>query len=184
MSDTTVTQPGIAGAVPEAPQQPAGTLTQEQFNAALAAERRKWKTDQEAATAKAQRDAEEAAKAKQGEFQSLAEQRAARIAELEATEAGKAERLTALETEIKQQTDARLKALPKEIAEMKPETDDPLIVYRWLARAEQAAAKLTGQQPPRNPGTPPGPRGGGVNPTAGAGGDTVAAKRASGDYTM
>lgn len=158
----------------------AGTFTQDQVNAMLADERRKEQAKQKEATDKARRETEEANKAKQGEFQSLAEQRAARITELEAAEGSKTERLTALEVEIKAQTDARLKLLPQEIRDMKPETDDPLVVYRWLTRAEQAASKLTGQKP-ANPGTPPGPRNGSGAPSSAAG-DVLAQKRSSGIY--
>lgn len=61
----------------------APTLTQAQFNAAIAEERRTWQRQADEAAAKAKREAEEAAAAEQGEFKKLAEQRDVRIKELE-----------------------------------------------------------------------------------------------------
>ncbi len=181
MADTTDTQAGNPAAEPQTTTAAPGTFTQEQINTFIANEKRQWQSAQKAAADKIKADAEAAAAAEKGEFKTLAEQRAARIAELEATDGSRQERLTALEAEIKAQSDARLKALPKEIAEMKPETDDPLIVYRWLARAEQAAVKLTGAaQPIVNRGTPPGPRNSGALAVAsnGPSNDVLAEKRA------
>lgn len=187
---TTATPSGDTEVVvtPEVPQPPAGTtFTQDQLNAAIAKEKRIWQQQQKDAADKARQAAEEEAKVKQGEFQALAEQRAARIAELEGADRAKAERLGTLEQEITTQVEARVKLLPAEIVDMKPETDDPLVLYRWLPRAEAAAKKLAETPepapPPRNPGTPPGPRGGsGIVTTTTTPTDAIAAKRASGGY--
>jgi hypothetical protein len=152
------------------------TLTQEQFNAAIAAEKRRWKAEQAQAETRAKQEAEDAARAAQGEFQALAEQRQQRITALETEHATTAERLTAYEAEMERQIKARLRALPEEIRAMAPE-GDALARYAWLEKAETAAAKLAAT---RTPGTPSGPRGtGAAGSVATNNDDLIAKKRAS-----
>lgn len=119
----------------------------------LAEEKRRNETQAE----KIKRQAEDEAKAKQGEYQALAEQRAARIAELEPV----AEQNTRLQELMERQIKDRLKNLPEEIRAMQPD-GDVLARFDWLSKAEAAAAKL---QAARSPGTPPGPKGNGAAPS-------------------
>jgi hypothetical protein len=161
------------------PASSAATLTQEQFNAALAEEKRKWKAQQDAAAAEIKRKADEAAAAEKGEFEKLATDRATRIAALEAEHTTAAEQLTKYQEEMERQIKARLRALPEEIRAMAPE-GDALMRFAWLEKAEQAAQKLAAT---RTPGTPPGPRGSGAVPAANPT-DLIAQKRASGDYAL
>lgn len=152
------------------------TLSQEQFNAALAAEKRKWKQEQETAAQRAKQEAEDAAATQRGEFERLAGERAARITALEQEQTTTTERLTAYEAEMERQIKARLKALPEEIRAMAPE-GDALARYAWLEKAEAAASKLAAS---RTPGTPSGPRGTGGTQSAAPGNqqDLIAQKRA------
>lgn len=166
-------------AQPPAPT-PAATLTQEQFNAALAEEKRKWKVQQDTAAADIKRKAEEAAALEKGEFEKLASDRAARIAALESEHGTATEQLTRYQEEMERQVKARLRNLPEEIKALDP-GGDVLTRFAWLEKAEAAAAKLVTQAAPR--GTPPGPRGNGATPMPGAA-DLIAEKRASGEYAL
>lgn len=129
---------------------------------------------EQAARTEAERQA-----AARGEFEKLATDRAARVAQLEAEQAATDERLSAYEAEMERQIGARLKRLPDEIRAMAPESDT-LARFAWLDKAEAAAQKLTAT---RTPGTPSGPRGAGAAALP-QGGDPVATKRASGDYAL
>lgn len=159
----------------------AATLTQEQFNAALAEEKRKWKAQQDAAADKARKDAEDKAAQEKGEFEKLASERGQRLTELETQHGNATAQLTLYQEEMERQITARLRALPAEIKAMAPE-GDTLVRFAWLEKAEAAAAKLAATS---TPGTPPGPRGSGAQPSvANASGDAVARKKASGDYAV
>lgn len=121
MSAAVVTEPIVVPTVtppvvePPKPEPETPTLTQSQVNALLAEERRKAgeraTKDREQAEAKAR----ESALAEQQKFQELAEQRAARITELE-SETARIETLTterdALLVEVQAMVDEDLKAAP------------------------------------------------------------------------
>jgi hypothetical protein len=156
-------------------------LTQEQFNAALAEEKRKWKQQQDAIADRARKDAEDKAAQEKGEFEKLASERGQRLAQIEAEHATANEQLTAYREEMERQIKARLRSLPEEIRAMAPEGDS-LVRFAWLEKAEAAAAKLAATT---TPGTPAGPRGSGTppSPTAGSS-DAMARKKASGDYAV
>lgn len=191
-STTESTQPTGAGAGNQpSVQQGTGTqpdtsgdrrFTQDEINAILAREKKQWRADEDTKIARARQQADDEAKAKQGEFQALADQRATKITELEAKSQGAEERLTAISEAMEKQAKARMKALPEEIRAMAPE-GDVLALYTWLEKAEAAAAKL-GTQAPRPNGTPPGPRGTGAASVVSNTADLIAQKRASGDYSM
>lgn len=170
-------QPG-SGTQPESGDR---RFSQDELNAFLAREKAKWKSDQEAKIARERQQAEDDAKAKQGEYQTLADQRATRIAELETKSQSTDERLTALSEAMEKQAKAHMKALPEEIKAMAPQ-GDVLALYDWLEKAEVAAAKLTAQL--RTPGTPAGPKGNGQATATTSTSDLIAQKRASGDYSM
>lgn len=178
------TQPPPAPQTPppaQPPAQGAATLTQEQFNAALAEEKRKWKAQQDAAADKARKDAEDKAAQEKGEFEKLASERGTRLSQIETEHTATTERLTAYEAEMERQIKARLRSLPEEIKAMAPE-GDTLARFAWLDKAEAAAAKLAATT---TPGTPSGPRGSGAQPSVtSASGDAVARKKASGDYAV
>lgn len=157
------------------------TFTQDDVNRLLAEEKRKAKADQDTKVARERQAAEDAAKLAAGEFQTVAEHRAARIAELEAKTQTTEERLTAVSEAMEKQAKARLRTLPEEIRAMAPE-GDVLALYSWLEKAEAAAAKIGQQQ--RTVGTPSGPRGSGGAPPAGGAGDLAAQKRSSTDYSL
>jgi len=189
MSDPTPQPAGIpAPAVDPATQPPvlppAATLTQEQFNAAMAEEKRKWKTQQATDAAEIARKADEVARVKAGEFESLATERATRIAALEAAQTTTAEQLTAYQAEMDRQIAARLAALPAELKALDP-GGDALSRFAWLAKAETAAAKLAPVAPRPPLGTPRGPIGNGAaTPAGGPPPDLIAQKKASGDYAL
>jgi hypothetical protein len=123
-----------------------------------------------ASEAKAKEDAERAeAKAKeQGEFEKLANDRKAKLDELEP-------KVVALETErdtlkvtLAEIAEAQLKELPKEVAEIAPaqRADDksltnPLDVLAWLPKGKALAEKLNGQTAVK--GTPKSPRANGTH---------------------
>lgn len=171
--DTTATQAGdSAEPTPGTPGTPTPRpLTQDDLNRILAAEKRKWQQQ-------AKRDADEAAAAAQGEYKTLAEQRAARIAELEQQSTDAAASLARYQAEVQQQIAARANALPEELRVLQPD-GDPLLVYRWLAKAEAAAQKLTAAA---TTGTPTGARGQRQDTTDISIADLAAAKRRSGVY--
>ncbi|RTL01216.1 MAG: hypothetical protein EKK59_03335 [Neisseriaceae bacterium] len=181
MSDPTPQPTGNSATppTPEAPASPAAatppTLTQEQVNAIIADERRKWKQQQDAIATKARQEAEEAAAASRGEFEKLASERAARIAQLETEHTTAAEQLAAYQSEMERQVKARLRALPEEIRAMAPD-GDALTRFAWLEKAEAAAAKLIAVVPTN--GTPAGPRGVGTAVAGATDTDLLAKKRA------
>lgn len=156
------------------------TLSQEQFNAALADERRKWKAQQDAAADKARKDAEDKAAQEKGEFEKLANERGQRLSQIEAEHATTAERLTAYEAEMERQITARLRSLPLEIRAMAPEGDS-LTRFAWLDKAEAAAQKLAATL---TPGTNSGPRGSAARESVNASDDAIARKKASGEYAV
>lgn len=160
----------------------AAAFSQADLNRILAQERRLWQKQQEEAATRARQQAEDEARAKQGEYQQLAEQRATRLTQMETEQQQASERLTAYQTAMEQQLKARLRALPEEIRAMDP-GGDVLQRYDWVAKAEAAAQKLAVQ---RTPGTPSGPEGTGGSQVLSNGSveSIIAQKRASGDYGM
>jgi hypothetical protein len=164
----------------EPPAQSAATLTQDQFNAALADEKRKWKQAQAAEVAEAARKAAEAEAATKGEFEKLANERAARLSQIEAEQATTAARVSAYENVLTAQIKARVKALPEAARSKLPE-GDPLSQIAWLDAVEAAveAAMPTAPRPPLR--TPIGGTSTSTNITPS---DLAANKRASGDYAL
>lgn len=90
---TTDPQPGTDPAPNPEPAKPEPKFTQEQLNSFLKSEKDKWAAKAEADRKAAEDKAKEDALKEQGEFKTLADQRAARITELEA-ETGQVESLT------------------------------------------------------------------------------------------
>lgn len=178
MTDSAQTTDTVAGISTDAPAGTAATspandgkvLTQEQFNAALAKERKAWE-----ASAKARSDEE--IKIKQGEWEAVANERKQALDKLTAEIADRDSRLQTFAEEMERQAKARVRALPDELKAMAPE-GDVLALYSWLSKAEAAAAKLA---PKPATGTPPGPQGQGMAPMA-TSNDLIARKRASGGY--
>lgn len=171
------------GGTPPSAQPPAqsvATFTQEQLNAALAEEKRKWKRQQDEAAAEAKRKADEDAKAKAGEWEKLANERAARVTELEQADATAQERLAAYEGVLTAQIKARAKALP-EAARAKLPDGDPLAQLAWLDAVEAAVQAATPAVTKPVLRTPAGGTGSTAPQSAS---DLVAAKRASGDYVL
>lgn len=101
---------------------------------------------------KAAAAAAEAKLAEQNEWKTLAEQRAAKVAELEPL-TGK---LAAYEKLLGEQLDAELKGWPKEVLELAPANADTLARLEWVNRSRPLAAKLMAT-PPAN-GNGPGPK--------------------------
>jgi hypothetical protein len=90
--------------------------------------------------------------AEQNEWKTLAEQRAAKVAELEPQTA----KLAAYEKLLGEQLDAELKAWPKEVLELAPVATDTLTRLEWVNRSRPLAARLMAT-PPAN-GNGPGPK--------------------------
>lgn len=159
------------------PSPAAPAFNQEQVNKMIAAERRK-------VEAELKRKADEQAAEAAGQWQTLAEQRAAEVASLRtASETTQAQLTTALAL-IEAEAERRIKALPAEIRAMKPE-GDAIAIYSWLPKAETAASKLAGQPATPPAGTPAGPRGAGSAPSqAISASELIMRKRASGDYDV
>lgn len=90
--------------------------------------------------AKTEKETEEA-KAK-GEFEKLASKFEAEAKDTQA----KYEALTAQHDELKDATNTLIatlsKGLPESIRELKPETDNPVELLKWLAKAQKIAGKL------------------------------------------
>jgi hypothetical protein len=132
-----------------------------------------------ASEAKAKEDAERAeAKAKeQGEFEKLANDRKAKVDELEPKLATLESELTAHKLAVSEIAKTELKALPDEVRDISPaqyaedkSMTNPLDVLAWLPKGKALAAKLDGQT--AQPGLKPGPK------AKGAPGDIEADKRA------
>jgi ribosome-binding ATPase YchF (GTP1/OBG family) len=102
---------------------------------------------QEAAT-----KAEEARLEEERNFQELAEQRKAKIEELEAQAAQVADLTGLLNARIK----AEIKEWPEEIRAMAPQDEDPRILQSWVDQARPLAEKL--QQAGQTPGNGTGPK--------------------------
>ncbi|MBC8076961.1 MAG: hypothetical protein H7Y32_12865 [Chloroflexales bacterium] len=176
MSDTTETQAGNTADAPAPTVPPTATdggptLTQAQFNAAIAKERRVWEQQQKKA-------ADDAAAAARGEYEQIATSRAQEIAALRGELEQRDTRLTALADTLEQHVKGRLRALPEELRALAPE-GDVAQRFAWLEQAEKAAAKLA-QQPPA--GTPPGPRNLGSVTTTGV--DLAEQKRRNPNYSL
>lgn len=152
------------------------TLTQEQFNAALAEEKRTWKRQQDEAAAKLKREADEAAAAQRGEWERLANERAAERDRVSSERDAAAAELDALRAEIEAEIKPRLKALPEELRDLVPADGTPAQRLAAVRKLEAAASKLAGVAPGGR-GTPSGPRGSQATATAPAD-DILASKRA------
>lgn len=149
----------------------------DEVNTALA-ELKAWKAEREkeaAAAEAARKSQEEAEAAQRGEFEKLANERAAKLKEIEAQHASTAERIKAYEEAMEAQYKQRLKALPEAIRDLAP-SGDTLTRYNWLATAETAAAKLA---KPEVRGTPSGPRGTGTSSNASTSSDDLKQQKRS-----
>lgn len=147
-------QPGAAGRLEDLPD-----WAQKMFKG-LSAEnyrRRKAEKDQAAAAAKA----EEERLAQQQEWQKLAEQRQARIAELEPL----TERTSKLEAMLAEQLAAAIKEWPAELKQLDPgDGADLLTRLDWMRKSQPLAQKL--MERPATPGNMPTPKpNGGAKPT-------------------
>lgn len=157
------------------PSPAAPAFNQEQVNKMIAAERRK-------VEAELKRKADEQAAEAAGQWQTLAEQRAAEVVSIRtASEQLQTQLDTALAL-IAAEAERRIKALPVEIRAMQPE-GDAIALYGWLPKAEAAAQKLGKPADAPAAGTPAGPRGAGSAPNGSISAtELVNRKRASGDY--
>ena len=134
--------------------------------------------EEEKAKAKAKSDKEEkerleAEATKQGEFEKLANDRKAKLDELEPKIAALETERDTLKVTLAEIAEAQLKELPKEVSDIAPvqRADDkslsnPLDVLAWLPKGKALAEKLNGQSAIK--GTPKSPRANGVhgNPDA------------------
>jgi chromosome segregation ATPase len=104
----------------------------------------KQKADEEAKAAEEQRlEAER-------KFEQLAQQRAARVAELEPI----AERYNALAAKLTADLEAQIEKLPAEIKQMKPATADLDDLIDWAEKARQLAAKMQAAASPGHGAAP------------------------------
>jgi DNA-binding transcriptional MerR regulator len=128
-------------------------------------------------TKKAQEAAREQERIKAGELQAVAEERAAKLADLEPKVATLTETLTARDDLIEQLIKPRVKALPEEFQALLPDGDIAARVTALL-KVEKAAEKA---QALRSPGTPSGPRGSGAQSSVSNGGgfDAILAEKRS-----
>ena len=103
------------------------------------------------ATAEAEaRRAQEAKLEQERQFEQLANQRAARVAELEPI----AERYNALAAKLTADLEAQIEKLPAEIKQMKPANADLDDLIDWAEKARQLAAKMQAAASPGH-GAPP-----------------------------
>lgn len=149
------TQPPVASSA---------AFTQEQLNAAIADEKRKWKQQQDQQVAEAKRVAAETEAAAKGEFEKLATERGTRLTALETEHTTTTAQLTAYQAAMEVQIKARVKALPEELRDLLVE-GDVLTRYEQLGKLEAAAAKLAPVAPTTPRQTPSGPRGPGSGPS-------------------
>lgn len=91
--------------------------------------------------------------AQQGEWQTLAEQRAQELERLKPV----SEKAAALEAKIKASNDSRIQQLPEELRSVVPDFDDPVLVSEWL---DANLSKLTARTAPALDGGVTGDRGG------------------------
>jgi hypothetical protein len=164
----------------ETPPKPEDTpkFTQEDLNRIAAKTRAEEKTKYEAAQAEAARLAAEAEATKQGEFQKLADDRKAKLDELEPKVTALESERDALKVMLAEIAEAGLKELPKEVSDIAPvqRAEDkllinPLDVLAWLPKGKALVEKLDGQSAIK--GAKPSPRANGTH-----GVDTAADKRA------
>lgn len=122
----------------------------------------------------AEKQAADRQAAEKGQFEKLATERGARLAQIEAEHQSAQAALAARDALLEQQVKARLKNLP-EAARSKMPAGDVIAQISWLDAVEAATQAAL----PRTPGTPGGPRGSGApgapaNPLS----DLIAEKRA------
>lgn len=130
-----------------AEQQPVKTFTQAEVDELIRARLDRQRTSLEAAQAKAKQEADAAALAQQGEFKTLAEQRQARIAELEP----QAERATRLEKALQAQLDEAMKGVPDYILPLL-EKLDVIDRLEYLAKNRAALVPVARQAPETDAG--------------------------------
>lgn len=153
-------------------------FTQEDLNRIAAKTREEEKAKAKAAKDKEDKERLEAEAAKQGEFQKLADDRKAKLDELEPKVTALESERDALKVTLAEIAEAGLKELPKEVSDIAPaqRAEDkslinPLEVLAWLPKGKALANKLDGQSAVK--GAKSSPR---ANGTHGA--DTAADKRA------
>lgn len=181
MSDPTPDQqPGAPSSETQNPQAAEHMIPKSRFDE-VNEKLRKLEADAAKRTAEQQRAAD-AEKAKRGEFETLANDRAAALAKIEAEKASADEQLSGYRAVIESQVKARIKALPEAARAKLPDTD-PLSQMAWLDAVEAAVQAAAPTQPMAPRGTPSGGRGGTMAPGNTAA-DLIARKRQSGDYSL
>lgn len=111
------------------------TFTQEDVNRIV---QQRLREEKEAADRKAK---EKEARDK-GEFEKLAATVTAERDDLQKKLTASTERNTALTEKITAIINQEIKALPESIRDLKPETDDVLLIADWLVKAKKSAAKM------------------------------------------
>lgn len=113
--------------------------------------------DENAKQAKARQAEDEKKLADQAKWQELADQRQARIAELEPQHAALTERTTALEEILAAIVEKEVKEWPAEVKEFDPGKEADVVArYKWLEKGRALAAKLAAT--PATPGNSRGPK--------------------------
>lgn len=141
---TTTTQADQAPASVDALPDWAKSLIAELRNENAAHRKAKQKADDEAKAAEEQRLAAEK------QFEQLANQRAARVAELEPI----AERYNALAAKLTADLESQIEKLPAEIKQMKPANADLDDLIDWAEKARQLAAKMQAAASPGHGAAP------------------------------
>lgn len=123
--------------------------------------------EENAKQAKARQAEDEKKLADQAKWQELADQRQARIAELEPQHAALTERTTVLEEILSGIVEKEVKEWPAEVKEFDPGKEADVVArYKWLEKGRALAAKLAAA--PATPGNSRGPK------IAGAAGSSAA----------
>ena len=153
--------------VPE-PAKTEKTFTQFELDAIVKDRLEREKRKSTEAAEKARKEAEEKALQEQGEFKTLAEQRAAELATLKSElESAKVHESTAekYRAALKARLDADKKSLPAHIVALLDQLDE-IKQMEWLSDPKNADALKPSSTPDRNLGTPPRNANGGRNTNA------------------
>jgi hypothetical protein len=158
---------------PPKPEETDKKFTQADLDRIAAKTRQEEKDKAKAAKDKEEKERLEAEATKQGEFEKLANDRKAKLDELEPKVAALETERDTLKVTLAEIAEAELKALPKEVSDIAPaqRADDksltnPLDVLAWLPKGKALAEKLNGQSAVK--GAKPSPRANGQhgNPDA------------------
>jgi hypothetical protein len=127
-------------------------FTQDDLNRIAAKTREEEKAKAKAAKDKEDKERLEAEAAKQGEFQKLADDRKAKIDELEPKLGNLQSELDSYRSSVAEIVKVELKALPEEVRDISPaqyaedkSLINPLDVLAWLPKGKALAEKLNGQ---------------------------------------